>query len=35
VVIAQFSARPRPSGGGGGTGGAPTPFDAIAEKLTP
>ena len=32
VVIVQFSARPRASGGGGG--GAPTPFDAIAEQVT-
>ena len=34
VVIAQFSARARPSGGGGRTG-PPNPFDAIAAKLTP
>jgi CubicO group peptidase (beta-lactamase class C family) len=34
IVIAQFSARARPSGGGGRTG-PPNPFDAIAAKLTP
>jgi len=33
VVIVQLSARPTPSGGGG-RGGPPTPFDAIAEKLS-
>ena len=33
IVIAQFSARPRASGGG--RGGPPVPFDAIARALTP